>query len=426
MKSYAIFYDIRGKTMKLNLRLPVFAAFILLTRACLSTPVPTEPPISTVSISPSATATALPAQLAGLKIACILNDNVWLWDGAAPARQLTSDGDAAQVKISDDGAVIVYQRGQSLWAVNADGTSPRLLVDVVSYGIPILPELGAGLTLFLGQFEFQPNTHWVYFTTAWGGEKPIIQSRDLHRVNADAPTPQMLLDRDGGTVTFSTDGNLLALASLTSIKVVHADGRGLVTALSYPIISTMVDYIPQVVWLSDGTGFYTVIPNDDGGKSKYLFVSAGGNFSAQLAEYNGLIPPIISRDGLKVAYVDHIADSFNLHVIEASTTDTIIASYEGAPFLVPWSWSPDSKLVTFSNAHPMLLLTAGIGIPPSPLTEAITPYSLRWVSADHFIFFREGELLIGQIENPNTIHIASGFSNQADTRYYDFTISSPP
>lgn len=409
-------------------------AAVLLTLACLAAPQPTALPtsnsVATPDFVPSATpqATALPEPLGKLKIAYILDGNVWLWDGAAPARQLTSDGDAAQVKISDDGAVIAYQRGQNLWAVNADGSSPRLLVNVVSYGIPILPELGAGLTLFLGQFEFQPNTHWVYFTTAWGGEKPIIQSRDLHRVNADVPSPQALLTNDGGTITFSTDGNLLALSSLTSIKVIHSDGSGLVTALSYPVIDIDFDYRPQVVWLSNETGFYTVIPgsDDDGEKSKYLFVSSEGNFSAQLAEYNGLIPPIISPDGLKVAYVDHIADSFNLHVIEASTTDTIIASYEGAPFLVPWSWSPDSKLVIFSNAHPMLLLTAGIGIPPSPLTEAITPYSLRWVSADHYIFFREGELLIGEIEKPNTIHIASGFSNQADTRYYDFTISSPP
>jgi hypothetical protein len=417
--------------MKRNPRLLLPILSILLTLACLGTPKPTGMPVSTPTVtSPSSsavpTSTALPAQLAGLKIAYILDGNIWFWDGGAPPHQLTSDGDAAQVKISDDGTVIAYQRGQSLWAINADGSSLRLLVDVISYATPILPERGAGLTLFLVQFEFQPNTHWVYFTTAWGGEKLIIQSRDLHRVNADAPTLQMLLDRDGGTITFSTDGNLLALASLTSIKVIHADGSGLVTALSYPVIFTMVDYIPQVVWLSDGTGFYTVIPNDIDRKSKYLFVSAEGNFSAQLAEYEGGLL-VISPDGLKVAYSNLTADIWELHIIEASTADTIIASYKGAPLLVPWGWSPDSKLVTFSNAHPVLLLTAGIGIPPSPLTESVTPNSLRWVSADRFIFFREGNLLIGQINNPETISIASGFANdQSDTKHYDFTINPPP
>lgn len=140
-----------------------------------------------------------------------------------------------------------------------------------------------------------------------------------------------------------------------------------------------------------------------------------------------MMPPIISPDGLKVAYVNLVDATFNLHVIEASTADTIIASYEGAPLLVPWGWSPDSKLVTFSNAHPVLLLTAGIGIPPSPLTESVTPSSLRWVSADRFIFFREGKLLIGQINNPETISIASGFANdQSNTKHYDFTINPRP
>ncbi|RJP55085.1 MAG: hypothetical protein C4583_01195 [Anaerolineaceae bacterium] len=399
-------------------------ATVLLTLACLGAPQPTAPPVNDSAATPEAvpSATALPEPLGELKIAYILDGNIWFWSETTSARQLTSEGNTERLKISDDGAVIVYPRGQSLWAVNADGSLPRLLVDVPAYANPILPERGAGLTLFLSHFDFQPNTHWVYFATAWGGEKPIIQSRDLHRVNADAPTPQMLLDRDGGTVTFSTDGNLLALASLTSIKVVHADGSGLATALSYPVISTMVDYIPQVVWLSDGTGFYTAIPNDDGGKSKYLFVSAGGNFSAQLAEYEGSIL-VISPDGLKVAYVKRTANTDELHIIEASTTDTIIASYEDAPILVPWGWSPDSKRVVFSNAHPMLLLTAGVGIPPSPLTEAISPYSLRWVDAEHFIFFREGNLLIGQINNPETILIASGFSNQAEPKEYDFVVN---
>ena len=422
--------------MKQNLRLLLPILCVLLTLACLGSPEPTTQPVSNATSLPNPstapTPTVMPAQFPGLKIAYILDGNIWFWDGGAPARQITSEGDAAQVKISDDGAVIAYQRGQSLWAVNAEGSSPRLLVDVPAYASPILTPRAPGLNLFLAHFEFQPGKHWVYFSTAWGDQKPNLLSNDLHRVNADAPTPQMLLDRDGGTITFSTDGNLLALSSMTSIKVIHADGSGLVTALSYPVVSLIDDYIPQVVWLSNGTGFYTVIPGieagieDSGEKSKYLFVSAEGNFSAQLAEYEGSIL-VISPDGLKVAYSNLTADIWELHIIEASTTDTIIASYEGAPLLVPWGWSPDSKLVTFSNAHPVLLLTAGIGIPPSPLTESVTPNSLRWVSADRFIFFREGELLIGQINNPETISIASGFANdQSDTKHYDFTINPPP
>jgi hypothetical protein len=423
--------------MKRNPRLLVLVILSLVS-ACVSQPsatdaTPAELSFATPDANPSAAPdeTNVPDPNLGITVAYLLDGNVWLWDESAPARQLTSDGDAAQVKISDDGAVIAYQRGQSLWASNADGSSSRLLVDVPAYASPILTPRAPGLNLFLAQFEFQPGKHWVYFSTAWGDEKPNLPSNDLYRVDTDSPTPQVLLPKDGGTITFSTDGNLLALASLTSIKVIHADGSGLVTALSYPVISLLTDYKPQVVWLSNGTGFYTVIPGNDGEKGKYLFVSADGTFSAQLAEYSGVsvdsCPPIISPDGLKVAYVNQTATSLDLHIIEASTADTIIASYPGAPLLFPWSWSPDSKRVTFSNATPVLLLTAGIGLPPSPLTESVTPFSLRWVSVDRFIFFREGELLIGQVGDANTVSVTSGFpKDQEDTRHYDFATNPLP
>jgi hypothetical protein len=179
--------------------------------------------------------------------------------------------------------------------------------------------------------------------------------------------------------------------------------------------------------MENGTGFYTVIPEDVWISSNYLYVSADGKISAQLSNMQlDYGTPIISPDGLKVAYTKLAGTTYELHVVEASNTDTIIAAYDGAPMLIPWNWSPDSKLVTFSNAHPILLLTAGIGIPASPLTESVTPNSLRWISADHFIFFREGNLLIGQINNPETILIASGFSNQVDATYYDFSFNPYP
>jgi hypothetical protein len=422
--------------MKPKTLLLLLSASMLLTLACLGTPAPTSQPVGTpaatgqTGLSTAPAPTAIPVQFAGLKIAYILDGNIWLWDGGAPARQLTSDGDATQVKISDDGAVIAYQRGQSLWAVNADGSSPRLLVDIVGYASPILPVPVEGLSLILNQFDFQPSTHWVYFSSRWEKNEISLPSNDLHRVDADSPIPQVLLPESGGKFTFSPDGSLLVLSSRTDLAIIHAEGGNLVNVLSSGAVSTQTDFSPQIVWLSNGTGFYTVLPAPDVRKNKYYFIPVEGAFSAQLAEFETvpveISAPIISPDGLKVAYVRQTATTLELHVIEASTADTMIASYEGAPFLVLWSWSPDSKRVTFSNAHPVLVLSAGIGIPPSPLTESITPNSLRWVSADHFIFFREGELLIGETNNSETISIASGFSNQTDIGDYDFTVSILP
>jgi hypothetical protein len=419
--------------MKRNPRLLLPILSILLTLACLGSPEPTTQPVSNATSLPSPstapTPTVMPAQFPGLKIAYILDGNIWFWDGGAPARQLTSDGDATQVKIADDGIVIAYQRGQSLWAINADGSSPRLLVGLVSYVIPILHPQGKGL-INLDYYEFQPGTHWVYFNTNWTGEGINIPSNDLHRVNTDSPSPQVLLTQGSGGFIFSPDGNLLALTSESNINIVHADGSELITVLTFPFVSRWFFFKPQVVWLSNGTGFYTVIPGNDEEKDKYLFVSSEGGLSAQLAEFDAVTfesIPEISPDGLKVAYVIQNKTAEELHVIEASNVDTIIASYPETSMLTPWNWSPDSKRVTFSIADSSSLFTTEIGIPPSPLAESVTPYSLRWVSADRFIFFREGELLIGQINNPETISIASGFANdQLDTKHYDFTLNPPP
>ncbi len=413
--------------MKRTPHLLIITMSILLTLACLGTSETSERPTSPTTELPvtnptyTPTETSVPSPIPGLMVAYILDGNVWFWDGMSSARQLTNDGDAEQVKISDDGKVIVYQRGQSLWTVHADEENPHLIVNLPVYSS--INPLHEGL--FFTQFEFQSNTHWIYFSTS---NSKGINNNDLYRVDAETPTPpQELLEKDGGTITFSPDGNLLALSSLNSINVIHADGNDLVTALHYPSISLETGTIPQVVWMENGTGFYTILPDNNGIDFKYLFVSPDGSISAQLAYLEPDIgTPIISPNGLKVAYVKKTATMHELHVVEASTTDTIIASYEGAPMLLPWNWSPDSQRVVFSNSDPILLLSAGIGIPPSPLTESITPFSLRWVSADHFIFIREGELLIGQMNNPETIIIASGFSNEVDTHHYDFSINTTP
>ncbi len=269
----------------------------------------------------------MPSPFPGLTITYILDGNVWLWDGSS--RQLTNDGDAKLVKISDDGKVLVYLRGQSfstlnaqsLWMCNTDDpSSPQVLVPLPIYD----PENPSFEKLSITQFEFQPNSHWIYFST---GRSDGSTFGDLYRVNADAPgEPQELLEMDGGLITFSPDGNLLALSSLRNIKVIHPDGSNLITALHYPLISRETGSIPQVVWMENGTGFYTVLPDNAGISSKYLYVSADGSVSAQLADLQSdMGTPIISPDGLKVAYAKQNATTYELHLVEASTTDTIIA-----------------------------------------------------------------------------------------------------
>lgn len=433
--------------MKRTPRLLFFAVTIFLTLACLGESETAKPTVS-VSVTHTPTETAAPTATPyvpklGITVAYILDGNVWLWEASAPARQITTDGDAWRVILSDDGKVIVYERnpvmkygpgpaqefGTSLWAVNANGASPRELITITSLVGAAVPLRGGEMTLYFDQIEFQPGTHWLYFNTYWSGNQGIIAANDLHRIDVDTPALQTLLSSGGGKFNFSPNAELLTLSSITDIKIIHADGSGLVTALSYPIIDNLTDYKPKTVWMKDSAGFYTVLPSDE--KSRFMYVAADGSVSAQLAEFSAVwidvVNPVISPDGTKVAYIVNTATSCDLRVVDAAAVDTLIASYEGAPYLELLGWSPDSKLVIHWNSYPGFLKTVGIGISPALLTEFISPYSLRWIDTEHFIFYREGKLLIGQMGSPEVFQIAPGFQTQYEfTHSYDFTVIPPP
>ncbi|MBI5932621.1 MAG: hypothetical protein HY867_02850 [Chloroflexi bacterium] len=458
----------------------LLALSLVLLQSCLGAPKVTEsapngqtatPPTEAL---PSSTPqpTPLPSHIVQLRVAYILAGNVWVWDASTGARQLTSDGDAWRAKISDDGQVIVFQTlgninsesssenaGDTLWAVNADGSDSRILVNIPRYATFL--QMNHQVNYFftdLYQFEIQPNSHWVYFTTAWDADQGQMPSDDLHKVDADHPTPEPLLSRSCGEISFSPDGTLISLASIGDIDVVNSDGVGLTLvpdgASSWPVVSfnlrftNQQTYHPQVVWLSNGTGIYAVLPFRNDSCSQYLgsgdlapdetgkrfclaYIASDGSAFAQLAEFSAewteTGQPLISPDGTKVAYVVKNNSTYELHVIDAATIDTVIASYENPPMFELYGWSPDSKRVVFFISDRLFPFAAGIGLPPAPLTESAAPYSLRWLDAERFLFFREGRLLVGQVGSSATFEIAAGFDKLMDNfNFYDFVLLPSP
>lgn len=360
------------------------------------------------------------AEPSGLKVAFLLDGNIWFWSETTPARQLTTESDAGLLKLSDDGKVIAFTHGQGLWAINSDGTNPReLIADVTAFtGRP-----------FLTQIDFKPYTHVVYFSSRASVQSSV--GEDLHRVDADSPSPQTLLQQ-GGYFTFSPDGQLLALADVNRINILRTDSIALVSALDFVQVNTYSDwfYYPQVVWLNDSTGFYTVIPASDpvakpGQKARFLYVAADGSFSAQLAEFVPadirLSQPLIAPNGSKVAYATQKDTTLEVHVIDASTADVMVASHPDALDLRLWAWSPDSTRFVYWIANPALPLTAGINLASSPIVDSLTGYSLTWVDTNRFLYITtDGELRLGAVGNPNLFVLASGFAFGQDARYYDF------
>jgi hypothetical protein len=77
---------------------------------------------------PSPRQTRQPPLPSGLVVAYIKSGNLWLWREGVARVQLTFSGVDSDPRLSPDGQVIVFRRGEELWAVNAVGGGERQLI----------------------------------------------------------------------------------------------------------------------------------------------------------------------------------------------------------------------------------------------------------------------------------------------------------
>jgi len=167
---------------------------------------PTPVPEDYVPPTPEPAFTPMPVDTypvpTGLRVAFLMDGNVWLWTAEAKeAVPLTSAGEASGiVKISDDGAVVAFMRGEEgeLWAVNAcpeqsrrsDGTGERQLLSAEDFEA-MEPE--NGFEVRLNRFEWVPGTHIVAFNTRLRLEARDVPADDLRLIHADTLEQSILL-----------------------------------------------------------------------------------------------------------------------------------------------------------------------------------------------------------------------------------------
>ena len=202
------------------------------------------PPTTAPTAAP--TSTPLPTVSPVVRIAYIKDGNVYLWTEGSSSVGLTSSGDAWQVRISPDAAMIAYVRQdlvdsfrQELWVVNTSGpTNARVLVSadelavLRSEGVP-----GMGIA----QFVWRPGTHDIAYSTNPLFEGPgFAPNHDLRLVNADSLTKSVLFEVDkGGFFYYSPNGSQIALSNPQSISLVNADGNNLrKDVLTFPLVGT--------------------------------------------------------------------------------------------------------------------------------------------------------------------------------------------
>jgi len=330
-------------------------------------------------------ATAAP-DMHGLLIVYEKSGNLWAWKGDN-ATQITTSGADSHPRISADGKLVAFQRGAELWMVDASDQNSKKL-----YG-----ETGA-VPL---QFEFAPNSHTVYFTSAASNGTPRF---DLNLVNADSAAVKTLLPAgQGGEFTLLPDGSQLALVQPDKIIVARADGTDAKIVYQFPKSKgPKGDYLPHIVWMDNGYGFKTVIP---GNPTRFMFIMAAGGQPAVLAEFRALAPSlsdtVISPDGSKLMYLKRQHENSELHVIDAGTADKAYFAYVSEKFGI-LSWTPDSKTMLFWIDDPRSTWMA-VGDNRAPLSDVTYAANVTWVNENTFLFLNGSELRLRTEGQPSQI-----------------------
>ena len=102
---------------------------VALTQTALPTITPLPP-----TLTPTPTSTPLPFKtLDGLRVAYIINGNLYVQDSGKQAMQLTYRGQESNPKFTDDGQKIIFDRApesqqRQIYSINSDGSGERALV----------------------------------------------------------------------------------------------------------------------------------------------------------------------------------------------------------------------------------------------------------------------------------------------------------
>ncbi len=399
-------------------------------------------------------------------------NNVWLWtEGEAEARSLTKDGGVGDVRISDDGQIVAFTRGDGLWVVGSDGADDgrtaqeRLLISAEDFAA--LEGKDPELEVELNRFDWVPGTHTLAFNTRLRTEIGLLLNDDLHLVDADtaddrhpAERTALLPPGEGGEFTYSPDGRQIAVVTPGSISLVNADGSDRRDVFTYTPVATQSEasFYAQPVWAADASALRVAIPPADLNTfplppATVWHIPADGT-PASLIESVAAgqrKPPVLSPD---LRYVAHLDDGQSVPpstpIISLLITD--LDSGETAMYYPPedtgtqvtldsgetiteypaatlfYGWAPDSQHFAFlaqSDAAPQAQIGRLGGDTVPIYGDADTIIDVRWIDADRYLFLASNpkgwDIMRGQIGGP--VKSVAGVVGSPPA--YDFAAPTP-
>jgi hypothetical protein len=375
------------------------------------------PAVPTATISPptSTPTSSLPISSApdGLRMAYVIDGNLYFQGGSNPPVQLTKSGDDRYPVFSDDGEKIIFYRGlipQELYSINIDGTRENLLVTG-----NLLEALGLGYDKFteIISLAFVPGTHQILFNTRQLSQADIDQKDfnrlgskenfDLLSVDTDTGEIKILLPNGkGGSFFISPDASMIAIRAKGHIDIVDVDGQTIRRNLVTYTPTHPYDLRPKIFWNAASTELSVTLPERDifdmSGPERLLVVRypLDGSEGVQVA----FDPPVldgiyaVSSDGVWILYFyfyypgktdETIPTGFYLGNLQTGESKF----YSTGTGIDPPVWSADSRHFVFDYLF--------LGVVDRSPTSMGDGHFLGWADANHYLYASNGMIVIGDV-----------------------------
>jgi hypothetical protein len=428
-----------------------------------STPSLVPASLTPTPLLPSPTLTFPPVILSaapeGLRMAYVVDGNIYVQNGGNAPVQLTYNEDNAGLVFSEDGERLIFRHNpepftyniRDLSSIHTDGTQRMLLVTG-----SLLERFGWGYNEFteIAYWAYVPGTQQVLFRTIQLNEEisPYREGAqpnlDLLSVNIDTGEIKVLLPPGkGGNFVVSPDGSMIAVQATGHIDVVGINGWMIRQNLVTYTPSQPYELVPDMFWTEDSTGLIVALPVDTVYEVRRdTCTTDAGARSVWRYAMDGSAPTQISLDPLPIGKE---SDAYGIspdrnwmfyqhydhpYCPTAQTDETItpgrylVNLQEGtaqwySPNSVPF-WSPDSIHFLY-DIYEQGMFLGSINEPPVSIDYRAS--SLGWIDARHYLayYIVDGSVLgaVGEIDG-ETIYFPIGvpvFVLEGTARKYIFS-----
>ncbi|HMS00522.1 MAG TPA: hypothetical protein PKE62_14820 [Anaerolineales bacterium] len=367
-------------------------------------PIPTATlPLPTPALT-STPASSLPVSSApdGLRMAYIIDGNLYFQNGSHPPVQLTYSGEEQRpLFFSQDGKKIFFYRGifpQSIYSITTDGMQEQALFTTT---LLITFDAGYDETITPCDPALVPHSHFLLFRTcSHPDENTTIRNGDLFIVDTDTNEVKNLLPRgEGGTFFISPDGRMLAIRVQNSINIVGIDGKTIRDKLITYTPSEPIPLAPLVYWISDSKGLIVAVPINTFYDTSQPPTYSIWRYSFDTGEgiQISLNPPPmsheamwVSTDGNWITYNNYYEHSFYLGDLRNGSA----RPYEIA---LPHEWSLDNVHFIYNVPQPggSDLYLASVDAPPVFVGKG---EFIGWLDSSRYIYFTDQTFILGEID----------------------------